>query len=122
MYNEEIINEINRLNFEDLLWIIFIILALINIYGDYNEKEFLKTNDNTFKYKSNRAFETTIFITIIIYIYFIVRNYFAYKKAPENKKYLYKIKLLGSAFLIAGAICLLYFQRNESSFTGTPAL
>lgn len=122
MYDEDIINEINRLNFEDFLWIIFIILALINIYGDYNDKEFLKTNKSEFKTKANQAFVITIFVSLLIYLYFFARNYKAYKKATEQQKELYKIKLLGSGFLIAGAICLLYFQINQTSFTGSPAL
>lgn len=122
MYNDDIVNEIKRLKFEDLLWIIFIILGIINIYGDHNEVEYLETHNNESKRKANNFFTFTIIITILLYLYFVIRNYNFYKKASLEVKYLYSIKLLGSVLLIAGALCLLYFQINDPNFTGTPAL
>lgn len=122
MYSYIKIDEIARLKFEDYLWIIFAILCFINIYGDYNEKEYLKTNNNIFKNNSNKIFEFTLIITLLIYIYFFVRNYKAYQKASEKEKKLYIIKILGSCFLIAGVICLIYFQTTETSFIGSPAI
>jgi NADH:ubiquinone oxidoreductase subunit 2 (subunit N) len=122
MFSDKILNEINTLNFEDLLWVIFVITAIINMIGNYNEKEFLKTNNQIYKNKSNKLFEFTLIITFLIYIYFFSRNYQAYKNSTEEEKSLYTIKLLGSSFLIAGIICLIYFQYNQSSFIGSPAI
>lgn len=122
MYNKNIFEEINRLKFEDFLWIVFAFLSIVNIYGDYNEKEFLETNNKNFKETSNIIFETTLIITLLIYIYFFVRNYKAYEKATVEEKNLYTIKLLGSSLLIAGILCLLYFQTKQTSFVGSPAL
>lgn len=122
MYNNDIFSEIKRLNFENFLWIVFAILAFANISGDNNEIEFLKTNNENFKNKSNHIFEITLLITILIYFYFFIRNYNAYKKATEQEKKLYMIKLIGSSLLIAGVICLIYFQMKQTSFTGSPAL
>ena len=118
MYN----NEINRLNFENWLWILFIGLCIMNIYGDEEVKKYIETNDKVYENDSNKIFEITLIITSFIYIYFFVRNYNAYKKVSEDKKELYMIKLLGSSFLLAGIICLLYFQTRQSSFIGSPAL
>lgn len=39
------IYEIRRLRFEDFLWIFFICLALVSMYGDHDEIEYLKTGD-----------------------------------------------------------------------------
>ena len=36
------VNELNRLNFEDLLWIIFALLCFANVYGDDLQKNILK--------------------------------------------------------------------------------
>ena len=116
MNNNNIFEEIKRLNFEDFLWIVFIFLSIMNIYGDYNEKEFLKTNRKSFKDSANSIFELTIIVTFLIYIYFFVRNYNALEKATEEQKNLYAIKLLGSSLLIAGVLCLLYFQRKQRWF------
>lgn len=44
MQSDDFINEINRLNFEDFIWITFAVISLLNVFGDFNEKEFLKTN------------------------------------------------------------------------------
>ena len=37
-------SEIFRLNFEDLLWFLFIILAILNIRGDYDEKKYIESH------------------------------------------------------------------------------
>lgn len=122
MFSEKTIEEIRRLNFEDLLWVLFVFLSIANIFGDYNEKEFLKTNDPDFKTKANNIFEITLVVTFFIYIYFLVRNYRAYQNASSENKNLYLIKTLGSSFLIAGIVLLIYFQFKQSSFVGSPAI
>lgn len=40
----DIENDISRLHFENFLWILFIILACLNILGDYDDEKFLNTN------------------------------------------------------------------------------
>lgn len=120
--NDRIINSLNRLKFEDFLLILFIILSLLNIYGNQNEKNYLKTNNTIYKNKANDIFKFTILITIFIYSYFFIRNYHSYRMSKEHEKHIFIIKLLGSSFLIAGAVCLLYFQSRESSFAGSPAI
>ena len=120
MYNNETINDLKRLKFENFLWILFAILCIMNVFGDYNEEEYLVTNNQEYENKSNKIFEITLIVTLLIYIYFFIRNYNAYKKASD--KDLYAIKLLGSSFLIAGVICLIYFQTKQISFVGSPAL
>ena len=115
-------DEISRLNFEDFLWFIFALLCFLNIKGDYDDKEYLKTKNNYYKDESNKIFEFTLIITSIIYFYFLFRNYIFLKRVNDSQKQLYSIKLLGSSLLLAGVICLIYFQANNSSFIGSPAL
>lgn len=122
MFNNDTIGQIKRLNFEDFLWLVFAVLCFANIYGDYNEKEYLNTNLNIFKNNSNKIFEFTLIITLLIYFYFFIRNYKTYKKVSADEKNLYYIKILGSALLISGIICLIYFQTKQTSFIGTPSL
>lgn len=122
MQNNEVLSELKRLNFEDFLYILFAALAFINIYGDYNDKEYLLTKDKNFQMKSNTIFEITLVVTFFIYLYFLQRNYKFYKKASIENKDLFFIKLLGSSFLLAGAICLIYFQFKQENFIGSPAL
>ncbi len=120
--NNEVLSKINRLKLEDLIWIIFIILSVANIYGDKLEKDYLRTNNKKLDEKANLVFEIILIVTFFIYIYFWQRNYNDYKKASIENKKLFMVKLLGSSFLIAGIICLLYFQSKNSGFIGTPAI
>lgn len=120
MSNE--MNEIKRLNFENLLWIVFGILCFMNVYGDELEKEYVYTHSNVYEKDSNDVFTFTLFVTFFIYIYFFLRNSNSYKKASLEDKSLYQVKVLGSIFLIAGIICLIYFQMNNENFIGSPSL
>lgn len=86
MYDKNIFDEIKRLKFEDLLWIIFALLSMMNVYKDYNEEAFLETNNDYFKDKSNNILGMTLLITLLIYIYFFNRNYNAYKNANIGEK------------------------------------
>lgn len=70
MYDKNIFDEIKRLKFEDLLWIIFALLSMMNVYKYYNEEAFLETNNDYFKDKSNNILRMTLLITLLIYIHF----------------------------------------------------
>ncbi len=112
--------ELKALNFEISLSIIFIILSLLNIWADIEEKEYVRTHKNKYKIDANKIFKITIFVSILIYIYYFIRNYNAYENTSKNNKKLFAIKLWGSSLYIAGALCLLYFQNKQTSFLGTP--
>lgn len=118
----DIENDISRLHFENFLWILFIILACLNILGDYDDEKFLNTNFFSYKEESNYIFIFTIFITLVIYFYFFIRNYELYRLASVNEQNQYFIKLFGSSLLIVGTLCLLYFQINEKNFIGSPVI
>ena len=114
--------EIKRLNFEDFLLVLFICSSILNIIGDSYEKEYLKTHSISSKINANKIFDFTLSITILIYFYFLIRNYNSYKNISEDKKSLYSIKLFGSILIVVGAICLLYFQKKQNKFVGVPAI
>lgn len=87
MYNEDTVREIRRLNFEDIVWIIYASASISNVYGNYYDKLYLKTNDDAFLNRANDIFEITLTITFIVYIYFFYRNYKLYERAsPEEKR------------------------------------
>lgn len=115
MYNNAF-DELKRLNFEDLLWITLGITSFLNVLGDYNVKEYLKTYNNTYKSTSNKIFEFTLIVTLIIYIYFLYRNYKAYQSVPNYQKNIYLVRVWGSIFLIVGNLLLIYFQENAKLF------
>lgn len=114
--------EINRLNFENRIWILFAFLCLLNIRGDNDDISYIRTNQKRYNDESNRIFKFTLITTLFIYLYFFKRNLKAYYKVTKKRKELYSIKVYGSLFLIIGILLLIYFQVNQSSFEGSPAL
>ena len=59
MYDKNNANDINRLKFENFIWVIFASICIINIFGDNNEINYLKTNNKSYDNKSNQIFITT---------------------------------------------------------------
>lgn len=106
MNNE--LNIINQLNQENYIFIIFIALSFLNIFGDELIKKAVIKKEEIYFEHAKTIFFIVIFISIIIYIYFINRNYKDYQKYKDNQSY--KIRLLGSILILVGTLCFLYFQ------------
>lgn len=122
MLNEDEMKELERLEFENYIWVVFIFLAILNIGGDLLDQEYVKTKDKHFQLDANKIFEFTLVVSFFIYIYYLMRNYEVYKNASEDKRQDYLIKLFGSILILIGALCLIYFQFKEDYFEGTPAI
>lgn len=110
MCYDEIISELERLRFEDFLWIFYGSIILANIFGNYYEKEYLKNNDRIDRIKYNSIFEIVFILTFFIYIYLFIRNYNSYQKASFNEKRVYLVRVFGSVFFIVGILCFIYYQ------------
>lgn len=110
MYYNEIESELSRLQFEDYLWLFYGSIIIANIFGNYYEKEYLKTHNKAYDIKSNTIFETILILTFFIYIYLFLRNYNNYQKASPNEKNIYLIRTFGAIFLIIGILCFIYYQ------------
>lgn len=120
MSNKE--KEIRRLNFEDILWIIFILLSILNITSNDYQKKYVISNHQQYEDNANKISIFVLTVLVFIYLYFFIRNNNMYnnKDNPTKEDF---VKLLGSLFFIIGALCLLYFQINsENNFIGGPAL
>lgn len=98
---------IKRLSFENYIWITFIVVSLIDIYGDELFKRSVTKNDSNAKSKAKNLFLLVALISIIVYVYFFYRNYTDYQKHCNK---FYEVRLFGSIFLLVGALCLVYFQ------------
>ena len=62
--------EIFRLNFENVLWIIFMFLSFLNILRDCDSKKFLISKEQIYKRQADSIFTLTLFITFLfIYIF-----------------------------------------------------
>ena len=115
--------EIKRLNFEDILWVIFICLSIMNIVSNNFQKEYVISNE---QYYEDRAGNISIFvltILLLVYLYFFIRNYNMYKNKGLDATQIDFIKVIGSIFFMLGTLCLLYFQvHSDDNFIGGPAL
>lgn len=102
--------EIRRIRFEDLLSLLFIVTSLLNIYGDKLHIEYITTNNQEKERLARDIYKIVLIITILIYYYFISRNYSFLKNAQCNNQNtkLPFIRLLGSVFLMVGVIMLFY--------------
>lgn len=113
-------NEYNRLLFEDNISIIFIIISLINIKANNIIEDAIITNDYNNYQKAITLYKINIIISILIYIYFIIRNMAFYNQAINNNEdgYYEKIRVIGSILILIGTILLAYTLFSDSSEQG----
>lgn len=103
---------IKRLSFENIIWITFIIVSALDIYGDELIKKSIRENDLSSQGKAENLFLFVSLISILVYIYFFYRNYSDYKKY-HNK--IYGIRLFASILILIGTLLLFYFQLNVNN-------
>lgn len=120
--NNEKFREINRLNFEDILWFIFIGLSILNIVSNNLQKEYVISEEQIYEKKANNISIKVLTTLVFVYLYFFIRNYNMYRN-KENATDTDLVKVIGSLLFVIGAICLLYFQVNsDDNFIGGPAI
>lgn len=107
MNNQDTELLIKRLSFENILWGIYLIIAIFNIYGDELIKKSIRENIEEANQAARKIFLYILIVTLLINIYFIMRNYYDYQKDPNNST---KIRLIGSCLLIGATLCFLYSQ------------
>lgn len=108
---------INRLTFENYIWGIYILIAIANIVGDELIKSSITKHERDKDTMAKNIFTISLIITIIIYIYFLSRNYQDYQRHKNNKAY--EIRFFGSILMISGILCFLYFQIKTTTTTDT---
>lgn len=113
-------NDVKRLDFENILWVVFIGLGMLNIVADNYQKEFICSKNKALENVANKIFLFILVISFIIYIYFFIRNINSYERASDEEKEIFSIKVFGSVFFIVGVLCLIYFQVNQTDFIGSP--
>ena len=107
-----------RLKFEDNLSIIFIILNLLNIRANAIIENAILTNNISQVSKALKIYRFIIVISILLYIYYVKRNYKYYIESRKKVNYdntLEKIRLEGSLLILVGTLLLGYtiFKERE---------
>ena len=97
-------SKINSLNLDDMVWYIYIFIAVAGLYSNYLEKEYTRTNSK----KNLTEFHTInlviLTIAFFVYIYFI---FISFKRFNLNKNKNTLIGVIASIlFLVAGGMFL----------------
>ncbi len=104
--------KLQRVNNEDLIWIIYFFIVIGALLSNNYERNYLKTGDSS-QQKKFRLLNITIFsVAFFIYFYFVLTNYEDIKTLRRNasKKEVLnaQIALISSLlFLVAGALALI---------------
>lgn len=116
--NNDVENMVKRLSFENIVWFVFIVVSAFDIYGDELLKKDLLYDDKKSGDKANKIFLGATVVSLLIYGYFLLRNYSDYKKYKTKN---YEVRLMGSILILVGVICLLYFQITTRQKTDSPS-
>lgn len=116
--NNNVEKMVKRLSFENIVWFVFIIISAMDIYGDEILKKDLLYNDKASGNRANNIFLIAILVSLLIYGYFLYRNY---KDYQEYKNESYQIRLIGSFLIFTGVVCLLYFQLTTTVKVDSPS-
>ena len=118
--NNDNFTEYNRLLFEDNISIVFIIVSLINIKANNIVEDAIITNNYEKYQRAITLYKINIIITIIVYIYFIIRNVYFYNQALENNEdpSFEKIRVIGSVLILIGTLMLAYTLFSDENEQG----
>lgn len=110
-------NKIKELKIDEIVWITFIALSILNIVGDEYEIDYYQDNNQEKDSNAKKIFTFTVAVSVIIYVYFFKKNYERVEELKEKKEdsTLAEVRLLGSTFIVVGILCLLYFQLNSQT-------
>jgi len=110
---------LKKLEIEDFIWYICIILILLSIYGNTIERDYFLTNNEKSK-KEYLTLQTIIFsIAVIIYLYYFYDSLTDYQKLnsfdSQKKKTLTTANLLSSALILLAGIILLFIIISDDN-------
>lgn len=107
--------EITELTIDEWVWVVFIILSALNIYGDEEKKKFCLYQSERDKSISKKIFTFTVFISLLVYSYLAYKNYTRVTLVKDNpqKSKLFKTRLFGSILVVVAASLFLYVQLNN---------
>lgn len=107
---------IHELTIDEWIWVIFIVLSFLNIFGDEIEKHFATYHEKKDKEISRKIFNFTVFSSFLIYIYLLSFRYKKYKelKMKHENVTLAGIRCIASIFVVIAAALFLYAQLTDS--------
>ena len=111
---------LKELQIDEIIWIIFITISIINIIGDEFEKNYCTTKNQNSLNKSKNIFTFTLFASLIIYSYILYTRYQKYNNNPNN--FLTKQRLFAAILVVVATIINFYCQLKDRQPTNPTIL
>ena len=107
---------IGELKIDEFIWVVFVILSVINIFGDECEKDYCKNHVYEQKIRSKRIFTFTIFASLLIYLYLEYQrfNHYSECKIKGQNTSIWELRCFGGALVIVATVLFLYCQIVET--------
>ena len=107
-------SNIRELRIDEVIWIIFIILSILNIIGDENEKYYYINNNDERDKLAKDIFIFTLVISLLLYLYTLYKRYNKMKNAKDNNLYICEYRLFGSILVVTATIIFIYCSIKET--------
>ncbi|MCI6265228.1 MAG: hypothetical protein MR598_00085 [Erysipelotrichaceae bacterium] len=110
-------DQLTELKIDEWIWITFIALSLLNIFGDEYEKDYCLNNDIEKDRIAKKIFTFTVFISLLIYLYLAYQRYHKVKKLRlqcQDSK-IWETRLFGSMLVVLATILFLYCQIEDTN-------
>lgn len=104
-------NRLKELQVDEIIWIIFITISIVNIIGDEFEKNYCTTQNPNSLNTSKNIFTLTLFASFIIYSYILYLRYKKVKNNPYNN--LNKNRLFAGILVVVASIINFYCQLKD---------
>lgn len=111
--------KLQRINNEDMIWVVYLFIAIAAIISDKFEKDFL-LNKNPIAHKKFRTINITVLtVALFIYIYFVFINYddvaSLKKEVTKKEVILSHASLVAALLFLVGGIITLFVEINRTS-------
>lgn len=111
--------KLQRIRNEDMIWIVYLFIAIAAIISDKFERDFILTNDKMAKKKYRIINITVLTIVLFIYIYFVFINYedvaTLKKEVTKKEVILTHASLIAALLFLIGGIIALFVEINRTS-------
>ena len=114
--NNTVNRQLERINIENIIWLIYLFLIGFNLYSNYLEAKYLSDKDIESRERFRYINEMIFFISLIIYLYFLYLNWQDItsldSNSSPNRVKLTTYSFIASILFVLAGILALYVACN----------
>ena len=114
--NNTVNRQLERINIENIIWLIYFFLIGFNLYSNYLEAKYLSDKDIESRERFRYINEMIFFISLIIYLYFLCLNWQDItsldNNSSPNRVKLTTYSFIASILFVLAGILALYVACN----------